>query len=125
MTTRMAAAWGVAALAGGMACAQPSARPYAGDWTRASAEGGAVRLTIRPTGAIELRLAAPPRPADSLMKGPAAFRADTLTFTGAPCQQAPARYYLRLDGNTLTVAPLDADGCALRRRILSGSWTRG
>ena len=107
-----------------LGCARPSAKPYVGDWKRSAEDGSAVRLTVRPTAAIELRLSNPPRPVDSLMKGPGEFRGDTLTFSGAPCERGAARYLLELKDAGLSITPLGSDGCTLRRQTLSGSWTR-
>ena len=95
-------------------CGQPSARPYTGTWHRSVADTGSAALTIRPTGAVEL----------GTMKGPATFRGDTMIFAGAPCERGEARYLLALSDSTLTVHALGADGCALRRKTLSGIWVR-
>lgn len=106
------------------ACTQPYAKPYAGNWKRVSENGGAIRLTIKPTGAFEMRLAAPPQPSDSLMRGPGVFHGDTVAFSGARCEPGEARYALQKNDSSLTITQVGNDGCALRRATLAGVWTR-
>ena len=107
------------ALALGLACAQPSARPYVGEWHRTVAAGGEAVMVVKPTGAVELRT-----PGAGVMKGPAMFHLDTATFKGASCEPGEARYQLALSGASLTVTPVGADGCSRRRETLGGVWTR-
>ncbi len=109
---------------GAAGCARADVKPFAGAWQRSGVDAGELRLTIKPTGAIELRQSHPATAADSLMKGPGVFRADTLSFVGAPCERGEARYLLRLEPAGLTVSPLGADGCGTRRKLLSGTWAR-
>jgi len=105
-------------------CARADVKPFAGAWQRSETDAGQLRLTIKPTGGIELRQSHPATAADTLMRGPGVFRADTLTFVGAPCERGEARYLLRIDSAALTVSPLGPDGCTTRRKVLSGTWTR-
>jgi len=118
-STRVAA--GVAALGLALACAQPSAKPYVGEWHRTLPAQGDALLTIKPTGVVELRM---PGAAGGLMKGPAVFHLDTATFRGASCERGEARYQFTLSTEALTIVPLGTDGCARRRETLSGAWTR-
>ena len=114
----------VVALALASACTQPSARPYAGSWSRQIDTAGAASLTIKPTGAVEIQLPHPAQPGAGLMKGPAFFHADTLMFKGASCEPGEARYQLSLRDSLLTIAALGPDGCTVRRSTLSGQWVR-
>ena len=116
---RAAMAVGLAVLA---ACAQPYAKPFVGKWTRVSENGGAIHLTIKPTGTFEMRLAQPPAPSDSLMRGPGVFHGDTVSFSGAKCEPGVARYALQRNGSSLTITQAGNDGCALRRATLAGVW---
>lgn len=119
----VALAVGLVAL-GLAACAVPDARPYAGRWKR-SAEGGApLHLTVEKTGTVAIRFDQPPAGTPAEMKGRATFRADTLSFTGASCERGTARYLLGVSASDLTITPLGADGCAVRRSAISGVWTR-
>jgi len=104
------------------ACAQPSARPYVGEWHRTLPAGGDAVLTIKPTGVIEIRT--PGAPNAGVMKGPAMFHLDTATFSGASCERGEARYQFTLSTTALTITPLGADGCTRRRETLGGAWTR-
>jgi hypothetical protein len=117
----LASAMGLAALA---ACAQPYAKPYVGTWSRVSENGGAIKLTIKPTGTFEMRLARPPEPVDSLMRGPGVFHGDTVSFSGAKCEPGAARYALERNDSSLTITQVGSDGCALRRATLAGVWKR-
>ena len=110
------------ALAAG--CTQPSARPYVGTWARGSGRVGVPALTIRPTGAFELRIPNPTQPNAGTMKGPGYFHGDTVAFRGATCEPGEARYLLALRDSTLTITSLNADGCALRKTTLAGEWVR-
>jgi hypothetical protein len=112
----------VATLGLALACAQPSARPYVGEWHRALPAGGDAVLTIKPTGVIEIRT--PGAPNGGVMKGPAMFHLDTATFSGASCERGEARYQFTLSTAALTITPLGADGCTRRRETLGGAWTR-
>ena len=115
---------GALALLFAAACAQPSAHPYVGNWERQADSAGLASLTIKPTGAVELQLAHPARPGAGLMKGPAFFHGDTMTFKAASCEPGEARYRLTLRDSVLTIAALSPDGCALRRGTLAGRWVR-
>ena len=106
------------------ACTQPYAKPYVGTWTRVSENGGPITLTIKRTGAFEMRLARPPQPSDSLMRGPGVFRGDTVAFSGASCEPGVARYALQKNENSLTITQVGNDGCDLRRATLPGVWKR-
>lgn len=119
---RNGAAAAVLALA--VACTQPSARPYAGSWERRIDSAGVATLVIKPTGAFEIRTPHPATPAAGLMKGPAFFHADTVTFRGASCERGEARYQLTRRDSLLTILALGSDGCGLRRSTLSGDWVR-
>ncbi len=105
------------------ACAQPSARPFVGNWKRDAAELGETHLTVRPTGAIELRLTTPPAGTPDTMRGPARFHGDTMIFKGAPCEPGEARYLLRRTDSALAVTALGREGCTVRRAALDGLWT--
>lgn len=111
-----------AALGLALACAQPAAKPYLGEFHRTLAAGGDAVLIIKPTGVVELHT--PGAPNAGVMKGPAIFRADTATFKGASCEPGEARYQLALSGASLTVTPVGTDGCTRRRETLGGVWTR-
>ena len=111
-------------LAVAAACAQPYAKPYVGKWSRVSDNGGPIELTIKPTGTFEIRLARPPQPSDSLMRGPGVFRGDTVSFSGAKCEPGAARYALERSDSSLTITQIGNDGCALRRATLAGVWKR-
>lgn len=110
-----------AALGLALACAQPSARPYVGEWHRTLPGGDAV-LIIKPTGMVELHT--PGAPAAGVMKGPALFHVDTATFSGASCERGEARYRFALTAASLVITPLGTDGCTRRRETLGGDWTR-
>ena len=105
-----------------LACAQPSAKPYVGEWHRALPTGGEAVLTVKPTGVVELHM--PGAPNAAVMKGPAMFHRDTATFKGATCERGEARYQFVLGGESLTITPLGTDGCGRRREILGGEWVR-
>lgn len=105
-----------------LACAQPSARPYVGEWHRALPAGGDAVLIVKPTGVVELH---PPGASGAgVMKGPAMFHVDTATFSGASCERGEARYQFTLAAASLTITPLGTDGCARRRETLGGTWMR-
>jgi hypothetical protein len=105
-----------------LACAQPSARPYVGQWHRALPAGGEAVLVVQPTGVVELHT--PGTPNAAVMKGPAMFHRDTATFKGATCERGEARYQFVRGGDSLTVTPLGTDGCTRRRETLAGAWIR-
>ena len=105
-----------------LACAQPSARPYVGEWHRALPAGGEAVLIVKPTGMVELH--PPGAPGAGVMKGPAMFHVDTATFSGASCEPGEARYQFTLSTTGLTITPLGTDGCTRRRETLGGAWTR-
>jgi hypothetical protein len=113
---------GAAALGLALACAQPSAKPYVGEWHRSLPAGGEAVLIVKPTGVVELHT--PGAPNAGVMKGPAMFHRDTATFKGAACERGEARYQFVLGGESLTITPLGSDGCARRRETLGGEWIR-
>ena len=104
-------------------CAEPSARPFVGSWTRDAAEFGVAHLTVRPTAAVELRLTSAPAGTPDTMRGPARFRGDTMIFKGAPCERGEARYLLRRTDSALVITALGTEGCATRHAVLAGLWT--
>lgn len=120
--TQVALGMCVLALAAG--CTQPSARPYVGTWGRGADRAAGPALTIKPTGAFELRIPNPAQPGAGTMKGPGYFHGDTVAFRGATCEPGEARYLLALRDSVLTIAALGADGCALRKTTLAGEWVR-
>ena len=110
------------ALGFALACAQPAAKPYVGEFHRALAAGGDAVLIIKPTGVVELHT--PGAPNVGVMKGPAMFHLDTATFKGASCEPGEARYQLALSGTSLSVTPVGTDGCTRPRETLAGAWNR-